>query len=191
MYRSVEMTASASPQDGNDAPATQWVVRALDRYERPLLAYVHRMVGDVEQSRDIVQEAFLRLLQQDREKVESHLAEWLFTVCRNRALDVRRKRVRSHLEERSGMDEQADQHPGPAESAEADDAAERAAKLVEYLPANQREVLRLRFEHGFSYQQISRIAHLSVSNVGFLIHTGLKALRKRMESADAAAGQET
>ena len=48
------------------------------------------------------------------------------------------------------------------------------------LPANQQEVIRLKFQHGLSYKQIAEVTQLSVSNVGFLIHAGLKTLRQRL-----------
>ena len=48
---------------------------------------------------------------------------------------------------------------------------------LESLPTNQREVIRLKFQNGFSYQEISRISGHSVSNVGYLIHAGMKTLR--------------
>ena len=47
-------------------------------------------------------------------------------------------------------------------------------------PPNQREVVRLKFQNGFSYQEISRISGHSVSNVGYLIHAGIKALRVQL-----------
>jgi RNA polymerase sigma-70 factor (ECF subfamily) len=43
-------------------------------------------------------------------------------------------------------------------------------------------VIRLKFQNGFSYKQIAGITGLSVSNVGFLIHTGIQALRKRFRA---------
>jgi RNA polymerase sigma-70 factor (ECF subfamily) len=52
--------------------------------------------------------------------------------------------------------------------------------MLETLPPNQREVIRLKFQNGFSYREISRISGHSVSNVGFLIHTGMKTLRQRL-----------
>ena len=52
--------------------------------------------------------------------------------------------------------------------------------LLETLPANQQEVVRLKFQNGFSYQEISRISGLSVSNVGYLLHHALKNLRSRL-----------
>jgi RNA polymerase sigma-70 factor (ECF subfamily) len=52
--------------------------------------------------------------------------------------------------------------------------------LLGTLPASQQEVIRLKFQNGFSYQEISRISGHSVSNVGYLIHVGLKTLRGRL-----------
>ena len=81
-------------------------------------------------------------------------------------------------------DEQVDrclsQSPGPHDAAERRDLGERVLSLLETLPPNQREVIRLKFQNGFSYQEISRISGYSVSNVGFMIHTGLKTIRGRL-----------
>jgi RNA polymerase sigma factor (sigma-70 family) len=52
------------------------------------------------------------------------------------------------------------------------------------LSPNQQEVLRLRFEEGFSYQEIAQVTGLSVTNVGFLLHAALKAIRLQMEPAE-------
>ena len=49
--------------------------------------------------------------------------------------------------------------------------------LLDRLPPNQEEVVRLRFQNGFSYKEIARITDLSVGNVGFLIHTAVSRLR--------------
>jgi RNA polymerase sigma-70 factor (ECF subfamily) len=156
------------------------VVAAIAQYERPLTTYVSRILRDAERARDVVQDAFLRLCRQRRDAVEPHLAEWLYTVCRNQALDVRRKE--RHL---SGFADAATEiYPSrqadPASAIEQREDADRAARLIGDLSDNQQEVLRLKFQHDLSYKQISRITNLSVSNVGFLIHTGLKILRQRM-----------
>jgi RNA polymerase sigma-70 factor (ECF subfamily) len=49
-------------------------------------------------------------------------------------------------------------------------------------------VIRLKFQHGMSYKQISQITHLTVTNVGFLIHTGLKTLRRQLTDGRPACG---
>jgi RNA polymerase sigma-70 factor (ECF subfamily) len=59
---------------------------------------------------------------------------------------------------------------------------------METLPKNQKEVVILKFQHELSYKEISEITKLSVTNVGFLLHTAIKALRKELlaESAESA-----
>ena len=53
-------------------------------------------------------------------------------------------------------------------------------QVVETLPKNQREVIYLKFQCDLSYKEISEVTKLSVSNVGFLIHSAVRAIRKQM-----------
>ena len=53
-------------------------------------------------------------------------------------------------------------------------------QVVETLPKNQREVIYLKFQSDLSYKEISEITRLSVTNVGFLIHSAVRAIRKQM-----------
>ena len=49
--------------------------------------------------------------------------------------------------------------------------------LLTQLPEKQQEVIQLKFQNGFSYKEIAKITGLSSSNVGYLIHTGIKTMR--------------
>ena len=60
-------------------------------FESPLIGYATSILHDADRARDVVQDTFIRLCQQDVEKVRHSLKPWLFTVCRNRALDLLRK----------------------------------------------------------------------------------------------------
>ena len=157
-----------------------WIKAHVARWESDLLRYARHLVGDIEQARDVVQETFLKLCQQDRARLDGHLVEWLFTVCRNGALDIRRKEQRmTTMTLDTAMDA-----PGfvqlPDDVAEQRDTTDHILMLLSDLPANQQEVLRLKFQHSLSYREISAITGLSESNVGFLIHVGIKALRQKM-----------
>src|SRR5437764_1308969 len=68
----------------------QWVLAALDQYEGRLLRYAQRLLGNLDEARDVVQFAFLRLCDESPYEMEGRLAPWLYTVCRNRCLDVLR-----------------------------------------------------------------------------------------------------
>jgi len=159
---------------------SRWVQSVVTQYEGPLLRYAAQVTGDIERARDVVQEVFLRLCRQPRSQVEDHLAPWLYTVCRNLAFDVRRKesRMRSITAEHTA--DQPSREPDQAGIVEQRDIAQHVLRLVEGLTENQREVVRLKFQDGLSYREISRITELSVSNVGYLIHTAIRRLRDQL-----------
>jgi RNA polymerase sigma-70 factor (ECF subfamily) len=167
----------------DDRPGS-WVRLALARFEGPLLLYAARILGDSDGARDVVQETFLRLCVQKRAAIEPRLAEWLFTVCRNRALDVLRKERRMTQLSDEQVNHCLSPDPGPSDAVENHDAAARVLDLLERLPASQREVIRLKFQNGFSYREISRISGHTVTNVGYLIHVGLKTIRGQLQNRD-------
>lgn len=168
--------------DDQLAAKPDWIRQVLDRYERSLVAYAARITGELDLARDVVQETFLRLCRERRPHVENHVAEWLFTVCRNRALDVRRKENRMTPLADVEMDTCESREAGPAEIIENEEATSDVLRLLATLPGNQQEVLRLKFQHGLSYRDIAGVTKLTVTNVGYLIHTGLKTLRKQLTS---------
>jgi len=166
-------------KDSKDQMTVQedFVKQALADYESPLIGYAVGFLHDVDRARDVVQDTFIRLYQQDIDKVSGGLKTWLFTGCRNRALDVLRKEKRIvGLEE----DQFARVPAGDRTPAERFDLDERVRQLktaLERLSENQREVILLKFEQGLSYEEIAEVTKLSSSNVGFILHTGLKRLR--------------
>lgn len=161
--------------------ASSLVQEAVARHQAPLLRYATRLLGgDVERARDVVQDTFVRLMAQPAASVESHVAEWLFTVCRNRAHDVLRKEGRMKRFEEGQAERLVAADPRPGRALERNEQHEAVLRLIDDLPHNQQEVVRLKFQNGFSYQEISRITSLSVTNVGFILHTAIKALRREM-----------
>lgn len=161
----------------DDAQRKAWLRQALQQHERPLLRYALHLLRDPEQARDVVQETFLRLCQTPPETVSDHLAEWLFTVCRNRAIDLLRRRKPTEPLEPT---EHTSDRPGPADVAEQRETATQILDIIETLPDKQREVLRLKFQNGMKYQEISRITGFSVSYVGVLIHKAMTTLRAQL-----------
>ena len=67
---------------------TEWVRVTVEQYAGPLTRYAASILGNAAQAQDVVQDTFIRLCAREQGSVEAHLAEWLFTVCRNRALDI-------------------------------------------------------------------------------------------------------
>lgn len=152
----------------------------LERYERPLVRYSWSILGDLEAARDVVQEAFIRLCQRTEMEDAKHMEAWLFTVTRNLSIDHQRKQSRIIYLPQAA--ERMAEEPGPGAAMEQREEHDSIFALLDQLRGNQREVIRLKFQNDLSYKEIADITHLTVTNVGFLLHTGLKKLRGLLEA---------
>jgi RNA polymerase sigma factor (sigma-70 family) len=161
----------------------EWVLAALEQYEGRLLRYAQRLLGDLEQARDVVQFVFLRLCDESPAGIETRLASWLYTVCRNRALDLLRANGRggrassSAIDESGGRSAPYSREIDPADSVEQAELQACLRLLVEGLPPSQREAIDL-WAEGFSYAEISRIVDRHEGHIRVLVHRGLKSLRE-------------
>ncbi len=164
-------------------------IALLDRYERVLIRYARSITGDLDSARDVVQETFIKVARGEVRNAEgrgrngsngaeasaSHLEAWLFTVTRNGALDHQRKH--SRIISMTLPDDRPCAAPGPDATLEQRENATVIFGMLDALSPNQREVIRLKFQNDLSYREIAGVTKLSVTNVGFLIHAGLKKLR--------------
>lgn len=153
---------------------------AFERYEKPLIRYAMRFVRDPERARDVVQDTFLRMCESDVQVDDPRLGSWLYTVCRNRAIDVRRKDVRT-----TTMEDLPEVRVEPHE--ERDHAVNEVFERVNALPENKARVIELRYREGQSYRQIADKTGMTVSHVGVIIHDSIKLLRKHMAVVAAFA----
>lgn len=162
----------------NDDEDRVFVRSALAAHEQPLLRFAASLVGRAHAA-DVVQDTFLALCKADRSEVSGHLAAWLFTVCKNRALDLKRKHGR--LSELQEEDEMVSPESGPASRVERQQALGRVESALLGLSPEQRQAVILKFSGGLKYKEIAEVMELSVTNVGFILHTALKALRAELE----------
>src|SRR6266581_4050751 len=154
----------------------------LRRFEIPLLQFATRITGDRERARDVVQETFVKF-QNNGAFQSPEPATWLFTVCRNGALNVCRKERRMQYLAEELIEAREAEQPMPFERIEQDEAAGFLLRILATLPPRQQEVLQLKFQNDLSYQQIAEITKTTANNVGVLIHAALKTLRQKYGEA--------
>lgn len=162
----------------NDEGHRRWVMDALQQYERRLLRYATRLLGgDEDGAQDVVQHAFLKLCQQDQEKIGGRIVPWLYLVCRNKVLDQMRKQKRMEStgeeRERSIEGREAD----PSHNAEKQDFVCLVQRLVGQLPDNQREVIDL-WSHGLQYSEIASVIEKNESTVRVQVHRAIQKLKQ-------------
>lgn len=154
------------------------ILETIDAHEKNLIRYAMSLLGDLERARDIVQETFLRLIRlSNRHPIPDH--PWLYTVCRNLVIDFQRKE--SRMESYANQAELPFCSPkdsNPQLVTESKDLMQKVMARLAHLPDRQKEILRLKFQCGLSYREISEITSVSTSNVGYLIHTAIRTIRE-------------
>lgn len=175
----------AEHQMSDRDPDHAFLIAALDRYERPVIRYALGIVGEINLARDIAQEVFIKLSRSLSTLDRGRLAPWLFTVCKNRALDHVRKNQRIIPMELEVLDKEASKHSGPSEAMEEKELSRALKRWISELPEKQREAVRLKFECGLSYKEISQTLKTSMGNVGTLIHLGVTTLRQQWLAMNA------
>src|SRR5919107_3686112 len=90
------------------AADTELVVRALSgredgfeelvrRYQRPIVAYVYRMVGDYDAALDLAQEVFIKVYNSlARYSAEYKFSTWIYRIAHNAAIDHLRRGLARH-----------------------------------------------------------------------------------------------
>ena len=157
------------------------VQSALTQFEKPLIRYVQMIVGNVETAKDIVADAFLKLCQQTKPMDAGHIKSWLYRVCRNGAIDFCRKENAMTTTSKTAVSQCiGGREISPVDRLEQSEQMEQVMQRVSDLSDNQQEVLRLKFQSGFSYQEIADVMGLTKSNVGVLLHAALSRLRSQL-----------
>ena len=184
-------TKSGKPSTSSGMEESNWISDAINEYENALVRYALHFTLDGERARDIVQDTFLQLCKQSPEKrdreIRPILKNWLFKVCRNRAIDVGRKEKRmkvkpsdeladdvahANREKTSGM--------SPDSGMMAEENAHSLSSQIGKLPDKQQEVLKLKYHGGLSYKEIAEVTGLTISHVGNLLHRAIASLRQKI-----------
>jgi RNA polymerase sigma-70 factor (ECF subfamily) len=156
-----------------------------ERYNAPVLSYLYRMLGNVEDVESIGQEVFLRAFRfAPTYRYPQKLGTWLFTITRNLAINQARRKKRSPVRNVTelnleGMDMSAD--PYQVASRATDDLEKREQialllKALDDLPTDQKEVIVLGVFQDLSYAQMEEITGTKAVTLRSRMFHGLKRL---------------
>jgi RNA polymerase sigma-70 factor (ECF subfamily) len=174
--------AIAQPgETGADTPGGETVTQLFAALESPLLSHALRWMPDRQGAEDIVQEAFMRLHVQFDQVRQPR--PWLYRTVHNLALNHQRDNARI-VPLLPPLDD-PDAPPGPDTADPLPLPDEQITRLeniglvrlcLENLDARSRELVRLKFNEGLSYKEISAHTGLTSGHVGYLLHHALKAV---------------
>lgn len=152
----------------------------LAAYESKLIRYAWGITGSREQACDVVQDTFLKLCTTDRSSLDGKLVPWLYTVCRNRAFDVRKKEGRMNGLEPNIAEARPSTAPSPRVIAEHNEDRAAMMEVLGNLPEDQQEIFKLKFEHGMTYREISSVMEMPLSSVSVTLTKALRTMRLRL-----------
>jgi RNA polymerase sigma-70 factor (ECF subfamily) len=181
------MRPERDPASTEPSAGLETIEELFAALESPLLAYALRLAGGLGAAEDVVQEAFMKLHVQFDEVREPK--RWLYRTVHNLALNQRRAAGKIVPLERTDSEgntptgaasETADPQPLPDEQIIRLEGIGLVRLSVESLDDRSRELVRLKFNEGMSYREISAKTGLSVSNVGYILHHALKEIAQEL-----------
>lgn len=151
----------------------------VERWERPVFAFLQRMLGTREEAQDLTQETFLRVYRAaDRCQPSGQFRSWLFRIAGNLARSrLRRRALVRWLPFELGRMEPASPEPDAQRALETEEASGELRHAIARLPDRQRQALVLKQYEEMSYREIAETMGTTTGSVQMLLHRAMTALR--------------
>lgn len=155
---------------GNDTAMDELVHRYYDEIFR----YIVRMGCSNEEAMDVTQEVFIIMMKSlATYKEQGHFRAWLYKIAHNQTMNVFKKRK---LELVHFMNEEKSDVLTDFSEAVVDQAF--VQQLLKQLPTKQRDVLILKYYHGFKSKEIAKITKSTLPAVKSRLFQALQKLKK-------------
>ncbi|PQB05962.1 RNA polymerase subunit sigma [Aureitalea marina] len=165
-------------QDGNQLAQLE----VYNRYQRAMYNTALRIVKDIAEAEDVMQESFLTAFQKlDTYKGEASFGAWLKRIVVNNSIAQFRKAQRISTVSDENIPLAADE---ANDGLDAEDYAQvQVSQLMETmneLHHSYRQILSLHFVEGFDYEEICQIMDISYANCRTMISRAKESLRKKL-----------
>ena len=177
-------------QQGNRDAVSQ----RLERHIRRVRDYVRMMVKDDDVADDLTQEILIKVvkvLDEGRYTDKGRFQPWLLRIAHNRVLDYFRaqKQVKTINESSAGFDILGSRNiaePSIEDRLVSEQQAEEVRQLIEYLPAEQREVVKMRYYEGLSFKEIAEHTGVSINTALGRMRYALINMRQMIKEKNLA-----
>ena len=163
------------------------------RYQHRLMRYLLYLTGNREESEDLFQEVWMRVLVRGGQyDAKARFDTWMLTIARNLVIDQRRKRTvqsldeiieNAHNDENSAEFELTADGPSPFEECAGIEDRRRLAETLMTLEPIYREVLVLRFHEELSLEEIAKVTQAPLSTIKSRLYRGLALMKPAMARA--------
>jgi len=156
---------------GGDGLALEALVT---RYQQPVYRIAYRMIGEVEEAKDVTQKVFIRAIGGLRSfKRQASFKTWLYRITINICLKQLRQRRRDNQGVVPSLDD-PDEVPDRLMRREQQALLREA---IDRLPTKQRLTIILRIYEGLSHQEVAETLGCSINAARTHYHLGIKRLK--------------
>ena len=146
--------------------------------------FIRRRVRTWHEAEELVQECFLRLKAQVPPIAAERVRAGLYRTARNRVVDtVRSRQADGRKLEKAARQAETNgggQGGNPLDAMIQSEERQMVLQLVEKLDDRQKEVVRLKFQEGLTYQEIAEVINKPKTTVAWLLHESILRLRSEM-----------
>ena len=142
------------------------------RYQRPISAYVYRMVGDYDCALDLTQEIFIKIYASlSRYRPEFKFSTWIYKIAHNAAIDHLRRNAGRERSISNGSESEPQQliieskGLSPEQQSEREERRIEIESVVRLLPTAYRELIVLRHSQDLTYEEIVEVTGLPLGTV--------------------------
>jgi RNA polymerase sigma-70 factor (ECF subfamily) len=165
----------------------------VKRYKRKLYGYIYVAVKDPMVADDLFQETFLKVvttLNSGSYREEGKFIQWIMRIAHNQIIDYFRKGNKFPQASVIGNDDEdifsyiSSDEPNMEESLVTDQINSTLNYLVEQLPDDQREVLKMRIYYDMSFKEISEETNVSINTALGRMRYALINLRRMIKDRE-------
>ena len=157
------------------------------RYQRPIAAYVYRMVGNYDAALDLTQEVFIKVYNSlSRYRSEFKFSTWIYKIAHNAAIDhLRRHAVREQTLTTGPESDRREfsiecRRLTPEQESERKERRSEIEAVVQTLPTAYRELIVLRHSQDLSYDEIAEVTGLPLGTVKNRLFRAREAMRDQL-----------
>lgn len=154
--------------------------KLLQRYKRPVYHMVLKMVRNIDDAEDLTIESFAKAFKNlHRFKKDFTFSTWLFRIATNNTIDfIRKKKLNTLSIENTFTDDDGqsvsldveDENLDPQEETIKAQKAELMQVFVDKLPGKYQKLVRLRYFHELSYEEIAEEIDAPLGTVKAQLH---------------------
>jgi RNA polymerase sigma-70 factor (ECF subfamily) len=159
--------------------------RIVRKHQQRLYAFIRRMVTDPDETKDVLQEVFLKAWTGlDRFREDAQLYSWLYRIAHNESISHLKRMRRGLFVSDAKITDRLTTSLDSSEHFNGDAIQRKLQRAVMHLPPKQRAVFTMKYFEEMKYEDMSSITGTSVGALKSSFHIAVKKIEEELTRQD-------